>query len=301
MRLFLAAILCMILSCQSTYACDVCGCAAGSMYSGILPRFNKNFVGVRYFYRSFRTQHLTSDGSKLYTYEKYHTWDAYARFYPHKRVQLFASIPVNFYRQIDNGTPLNSTGIGDIQVWANYAAIQANDSSSNPNKHMLLVGGGLKMATGESNAYRNGLLINPNLQSGTGSWDMLFNYMYTFRHKAWGLQSDAVARISTTNPAGFKFGNRISSALRGFYWWQGNKISLLPQINVQYEFAQKDKTLGQILPESGGHLLATGASIDLYLNRFILGAQVQQPIYHNQAQTLIKPNLRVIGQITVLF
>lgn len=299
-QLFGAIAICFLLV-PNSFACEVCGCAAGSVYSGILPRFNKNFVGTRYFYRSFKTQHITSDNSKLYTKENYHTWDLYARFYPHKRVQIFASLPINHNRQYDNGALISTTGIGDIQLWANYAAIQTPDSSLNKVKHMLLLGGGLKMATGESNSYRNGTLLNPNLQLGTGSWDLLFNYMYTMRIKGWGMQADGYAKITTTNPVGFKFGNRFSQAFRGFYWYQKNKIALLTQINAQYEFAFKDKTLGETLIESGGHTLSAGAGLDLYLGRFIIGVQAQQPVYHKQAENLITPNTRLLGQFTVLF
>ena len=31
-------------------ACDVCGCSAGGNYFGILPRFGKHFLGIRYQY-----------------------------------------------------------------------------------------------------------------------------------------------------------------------------------------------------------------------------------------------------------
>ncbi|UII25703.1 hypothetical protein LVD15_20705 [Fulvivirga maritima] len=33
---------------KETKACDVCGCSLGSNYMGILPQFNKNFVGLRW-------------------------------------------------------------------------------------------------------------------------------------------------------------------------------------------------------------------------------------------------------------
>ena len=36
-------------------ACDICGCGVGSYYLGILPEYNKRFIGLRYQYKTLTT------------------------------------------------------------------------------------------------------------------------------------------------------------------------------------------------------------------------------------------------------
>jgi len=301
MKQFILALAVVLLPGVSSYACDVCGCSAGNMYTGILPQFSRHFVGTRYYFRHFKTSHPTTDGSKLLSDDVFHSWDLYARFYPHKRVQLFASLPVNYFRQTESGVTMTSFGIGDVQVWANYAILQTPDSSQKRVNQTLLAGGGLKMATGESNAYRKGEKLNANMQPGTGSWDMIFNIMYTLRVKGWGFQADANARITTTNAAGYRFGNRVTGSLRGFYWARFKNWSLLPQLSLSAEYGAADRNLGATVAESGGPVTLAGAGIDVYYKRFVLGLSAQQPLYHNLGQGLTTPYQRASAQITVLF
>lgn len=301
MKQFILVMAGILLLSAPASACDICGCSAGSMYTGILPQFSKNFVGARYYFRHFRTSHPTTDGSKLLSDDVFHSWDIYARFYPHKRVQLFASLPLNYFRQTESGVTVSSLGIGDMQLWANYAILQSADSSKNKVNHTLLAGGGIKMATGESNAYRKGEKLNANMQPGTGSWDMIFNIMYTLRIKGWGFQADANTRITTTNAAGYRFGNRVTGALRGFYWARFNNWSLLPQLSFSAEYGGKDRNLGAAVAESGGLVTLAGAGIDAYYKRFVIGINAQQPVTHNLGGGLTIPYQRVNAQITVLF
>lgn len=57
-------------------ACDVCGCGVGSYYMGILPDFNKRFIGLRYQQNRLQT-HLGSNGIRTpnSTNETYRTME----------------------------------------------------------------------------------------------------------------------------------------------------------------------------------------------------------------------------------
>jgi hypothetical protein len=47
----------------TSFACDICGCGVGSYYLGILPEFNKRFIGLRYQHKSLQT-HLGPLGQR---------------------------------------------------------------------------------------------------------------------------------------------------------------------------------------------------------------------------------------------
>ena len=58
-------ITCILLSATvfATKACDICGCGVGTYYLGILPDFNKRFVGLRYQHKQLTT-HLGPTGNR---------------------------------------------------------------------------------------------------------------------------------------------------------------------------------------------------------------------------------------------
>lgn len=286
----------------SASACEICGCSSGGGFTGILPQFRRHFVGVRYTYRSYITTHPTTDGSKLTSMDRFHTADIWGRFYVHKRVQLFAVIPINSFSQTESGFTTPTTGLGDVQVFVNYAVMQTPDSSNSPWKHVLLAGGGLKAPTGENNAQnRIGERLNQNLQPGTGSWDALVNMVYTVRYKKWGMNLDANARITTTNNQGFRFGNRVGGSAKFFYWAKYRNWSFLPQIGVLADYGMKDKDQGATIPESGGLAMMGTVGADVYFKRYVAGFTFQQPLQHSLAAGTIQPFQRYSVNLAVLF
>lgn len=299
-RIFFCASL--VLFVISTSACEICGCSSGGAFTGILPQFQRHFIGTRYTYRNYITTHPTTDGSKLTSRDRFHTADVWARFYVHKRVQLFAVVPINSFSQTESGSTIRSTGLGDVQVFVNYAIVQSPDSSNSPWRHVLLAGGGLKAPSGENNAMnRIGERLNQNLQPGTGSWDAIINAVYTVRYKQWGMNVDANARVTTTNNQGFKFGHRLGSSIKFFYWAKYRNWSFLPQVGLLADYGMKDKNKGQRINESGGLAMLGTIGTDLYFKRYVAGFTFQQPLQHSLAAGAIQPFQRYSVNLAVLF
>ena len=74
MKTKLFTLLLIFISFSAAEACDVCGCSLGGNYFGILPMFNKNFVGIRWSQAEFHsyiapTQYLAAQQSND-TYQK---------------------------------------------------------------------------------------------------------------------------------------------------------------------------------------------------------------------------------------
>ena len=157
-----------------------------------------------------------------YSYETFQTAELWARFYPTKKIQAFVFVPFNFNERIE-GTSINTLkGLGDIVISANYNLINTYDSVDHFLKHNLLIGGGLKLPTGEFQAIENGLTVNQNFQLGTGSLDFLFNLIYTVRRKNIGLNTELSYSLNTTNKDEYKFGNAMRTGLTAFYVFQVN-------------------------------------------------------------------------------
>ena len=85
----------LFLGSGKAFACDACGCGVGSYQFGILPQQTKNFVGIRYQTKSDES----TPYHDLQTKEQFQSIEIWGRFYPLKKVQVLALVPVNYNRQ----------------------------------------------------------------------------------------------------------------------------------------------------------------------------------------------------------
>lgn len=279
-------------------ACDLCGCSASNQYLGILPQFYKQFIGLQYQYTGFtaRQASLMDPAEYETAYEFNNTLQLWGRYYIGDRIQLFSFVPYHMNNGSDAGSAFKTNGIGDVSVLANVVAIK-DDSSCKTWHQTLLMGGGVKMPTGKYTGIttldEEGL---PNVQAGTGSWDFIANANYTVRRQKIGINADVSYTMSTANTAGYKYGNRLNTGLMGFYWWAKNKISVLPQAGIKYEYTLHDydnysrKWLNE---NSGGNILLGAVGVQSFYKQF--GAKVVYNIPMSQhyaaGNVTVKPRL----------
>ncbi len=284
-------------------ACDVCGCSAGTNILGILPQFNKNFVGKKFRYQQFsHPQLLESFGDDAVTNEYFLSSELWGRWYPYKRLQVLYFIPYIYNLRKEVGGISTSAGIGDVSFLANYLIINTGDSLFVKKKHTLMLGGGVKAATGSiERRSRNQLLLPAHFQPGTGSVAFIMNGIYTLRGKKAGLNLEASYRTFTSNKFGYKFGDRISSSLSGFLWVEKDKRVIMPNISLVYENLSKDKEFRQELENSGAQSFFGSAGMDYYYKRWIFGFNVQYPLWAQTNGILPLPDFRTMVHIEWMF
>lgn len=289
------------LSWQSALACDVCGCSIGGQYIGILPQFYSHMAGLRYQYRSFVTNHpasLLENHGPERSEEYFHTTELWGRAQLSKRWQAFFFAPYHVFRQTGFGTKV--AAIGDLQLTANYVLLNTADSA-NAVKQTLLVGGGIKIPTGRYQQLQDNERLNPNLQAGTGSWDFQLNASYTLRYGKVGFNSEATLRFNTVNANDYRFGNRVNAAAKVFYWQQGRRLGWLPYAGLAAELAALDTDAGERLSLTGGQLWLGEAGLDLYYQRFSIGAAMQIPVFQDLADGLVDSGNRFSARLSVFF
>lgn len=176
-------VLIIILSYNSTFACDLC-----TVYLGIQPNDFTNSFAVRHRYRLFKSEYVsypeyTQRISKQrigkgeindkhtgeptdevswgqpYTYsETYNSYDLVANFYLAPRLQLNGSINFsdNFLKQNDS-IIANVGGVGDLNLIAKYQLFNtsAAEDTMTKNKfiHRVTIGAGVSLPTGSYNKY----------------------------------------------------------------------------------------------------------------------------------------------------
>jgi hypothetical protein len=285
----------------AAYPCDACGNAATGGYIGILPQFNRHFVGIRYQFRYFSSLSATDPASGVRNVEYYHTWNIWGRINPHKRLQILINAPMHYYQQVDKNIKRELIGPGDIWTLVQYQVIRTPDSSAKKMRQSFMLGGGIKLPTGRFNIYDSTGYYDRNLQPGTGSWDFLLSAQYTLRWKGWGLNAELNARLSTLNPDNYLYGHKLNANLKGFYWAKGEKVSVLTSAGFGYDYGSKDVYLHQKITNSGGHMVSASASADLYIKRWVVGAEFRMPFYAEMSSGLLNPGPQLMSQLMFTF
>jgi hypothetical protein len=303
MKMLMASLCAALIFAPSIMACDVCGSLSGNQW-GILPQFKRSFVGLRTSQQSFKTQHsllYPENHSREYLF----SLDASLRYYLSPRWQFFATLPLQHNRQ-DYDFEQRYTriwGLGDASVNANFVLFNnTQDSVNHRFKQIFSITGGIKLPTGKADRLNAaGTLLNPNLQTGTGSWDLLFSAIYTVRHRAFGLHTEANYRLNGSNRADFKFGDRFNASSRIFYWLQRPRFAMLFQAGAIYEQAQADIDHKYIVSGSGQQNVSALVGVDLYYQRFVVGISAQPPMWQQSNGGMLTRQTRFQMQVNYMF
>ncbi|MFN4146923.1 MAG: hypothetical protein ACK4GN_13950 [Runella sp.] len=288
----------------NAFACDVCGCANGGAYFGILPQIGRQFIGVRYRTSSFDS-HLKS--TMLQSREHFQSTELWGRFYPVKRLQVLGFVPYFFNQQheINTGRRVNLQGLGDVTVLANYNLFNTFWDSTNTRSmtHSLLVGGGIKLPTGRFQYDIGDMtqVANPNFQLGTGSTDFLISALYSMRFGNWGWNTDATYRYNTTNANRYRFGNRLTLNSLLFYTQSIGNMMLMPNAGVYVEVAGYDIERNRQNLRTGGYVSMANVGLEVFMKHLTIGATYQHPTLQNLAKGEIRADARATVHLTMMF
>lgn len=264
----------------ASYGCDVCGCSLGGGYYGILPQFNKNFLGIRWSQAKFYA-HMNHDSEYLgseHSNDTYSKLELWGRYYVSKRFQMFAFIPYAFNTMNGTEQKLSVNGLGDITIMGNYLLLNTGEKKGAVFKHTLMAGGGVKVPTGKYNLEDNGTIVNRNFQLGTGSVDFVVSGVYTLRYGKTGLNTEGGYKMNTRNSHDYRFGNQFHVSSQLFYWQNIGAIRLLPNAGLYYEKAAKHKDGEIIQNNTGGSALLATAGLETYIKRVGIGFSYQHPL-----------------------
>ena len=285
-------------------ACDICGCGVGNQYIGILPEFRSHVFGLRYRYSSLYS-HVGADGATTYltTLEKYNTLEVWGGWNITQKIRLMGSIPYGFNERINQGVSTTKSGIGDIYVSAYYELLN-NRHTTNASKLLvqnLWFGAGVKLPTGQYNpADKSMQNENGNLfQLGTGSTDFLLSVMYDLRLQDAGINVSSMYKINTVNKFDYEYGNKFNVNTSLYYKFSvKNKLSVAPNLGIQYENSQQDVDKGLPVEVSGGNLLVGSIGVETSFKRIAIGGNFQTPLSQNLGKGIIKANNRCMVHIS---
>lgn len=300
-------ILVLLLSPLSLLACDICGCGVGSYYIGILPEYNKRFIGLRYQHKTLQT-HLGPQGqtTPLSTDETYQSAELWGGWNFGKKFRVLAFVPYNFNERSSQASAGSKNGLGDIAIMGYYNLFTKSTTvSSKLLVHSLWLGAGVKAPTGKYEpSERLAVQESPNnFQLGTASTDFTLNAAYDVRLNDLGLNLNANYKINTENKYEYRYGNKLTTNALVYYKFRlFHQLTLAPNAGILYETAAKDVENGKYeMDVSGGHSASLVTGFELAMSKFSFGANYQNIVSQELANQRAKAGNRLMVHFSVPF
>lgn len=295
------------LSGLSTFACDICGCGVGSYYLGILPEFNKRFIGLRYQHKTLRT-HLGPGGKTSYltTDETYQSAELWGGWNLGSKFRVLYFVPYNFNERNSAETSGRKNGLGDIALMGYYNLFNSTNTVSDKLLvQSLWIGVGIKVPSGKYEPLdRNVLTESPNnFQLGTASTDFTLNATYDVRLMDFGMNINTNYKINTNNKYNYRYGNKFTTNALAYYKIRVAKMmTIAPNAGILYETSQKDIENKKFAADvSGGYSLAVLTGLEANLSMFSFGINYQAVAAQNLAGGSVKAGNRFMVHTSIAF
>lgn len=284
-------------------ACDVCG-----IFMGITPYDNQSSIGLYYRYRAFNGYNTTAtsgafmpdgslrntqpmlvnhhdDATNVYSskdYEVYRTIECRAKYYIHQRIELNFIIPYRMNNQSMNSVETKVAGIGDVNFYAGYHLIRK--IATEKVQHRLILGGGIKLPTGEYKMVNNEERVDALIQPGTGTNDGFLYATYITGYKNLGFNSTLSYKINGTNSLNEKLANSITINASLFYKLKAKnkEFTVIPKAMLYYEYTEGLFVDKAYVPGTKMDVLMLGSGFDIFIKNFLLSFTVDLPVYENQ-------------------
>ena len=287
MKRNLIFILCLVFMVNAN-ACDICGCGVGNFNPYLFPHLANNWFSVSWQHRFYRT-HFLENGEMMNNSEYYNSFSIAGQYSPVKGLQLMAVVPFAVNAQYGLEGSKHLSKIGDVFLMANYKVLSMR--SSNGMKHDLLLGAGIKFATGDHGFNENdeGNVANSNFQAGTGSTDYLVSAYYSLKVRQFAFSSGINYKFNGTNKEGYSFGNRLQSLTQVKYIKAFSHFSVVPSVGIQTEKMNEDKRSGIKVEDqhTGGFNTQALLGLDINQRKWAVGFNYSTSLQQNLASRAI--------------
>lgn len=307
MKIKFITIIILVATTLGVKACDICGCGVGSYYIGILPEYNKRFIGIRYQHKTLQT-HLGPLGERtpLSTDETYQSAEVWGGWNLGKKFRILAFVPYNFNKKVSQSLNGDKNGLGDIAVMGYYNLFNKSGSvGNNLLVQSLWLGAGVKAPTGKYEpSERLAVQESPNnFQLGTASTDFTFNIAYDIRLQDLGLNANVNYKVNTENKYEYRYGNKLTTNVLAYYKFRIAKtFTIAPNAGVLYETSAKDVENNKYeVNVSGGYSLAAVVGAEVAFDKFSFGANYQNVSAQNLANRRAFAGNRVMVHLSVPF
>ena len=291
----------LLLASPAARACDICGC-----FMGITPYDNQSSFALMHHYRIFsgyqtlgQPAHFFPAGARpLFPaplngdngyehehhgsptdFEAFRVVELRGKYFLSQRVELNAFLPYVMNTSQVSGKQLNSSGVGDVTVFAGYHLIRAIETAGVQTR--LVVGGGVKLPTGEFRRQNDQGERYPLLnQVGTDTTDGFLYANYIGSYHSFGLSVNSSYRRTTENAFRNSLAPSTATFASLFYRLPlGPSWQVYPSAQFFYEKTNGEMLDGQLTGEHALNNALLGPGLDLYYKNVSLNTSLQLPVY----------------------
>ena len=196
------------------------------------------------------------------------------------------------------GTDFQSAqGLGDAVVLLKYKLWSSAEEASS-----LYGGLGARLPIGAFDRLStNGLVLNAELQPGSGAWDGILwaqlNHQLTIR-PSMSLSANATYSLKGTNPAylgdqDYSFGNELILLLSISDRLALQRYLIDPSLTIRYREAEADEFNGGRFPSTGGQWIFINPAFSFWWNPdWAINANVEFPVFAKLVGTQFSPSYR---------
>lgn len=285
--------------CVSSMACDVCSGPSDASNMGILPQFQRNFIGIRYSCKCFRSTQPKSiliPGNNRSANEVTQVGELWGRYVFRKRFQVYAFLPIQKFTQKFSDSVFNNKGFGELSLSVNYMILNTGDSICDRFKQALFIGVGVKFPSAN---YRKS--ISDLMQIGSGSVDATVSINHTLRFAKYGFMSEGTYRFNGSGYGDFKYGKKLTISSKIFLLQKIKKVSVLPNFGLTWEYSAKSRHHEIIQWNTGGSALLSGIGCDVFYKQLIFSMNAQQAVYQNLADGYLTSKIRMTAGVRLSF
>ena len=216
------------------------------------------------------------------------------------RTTLFASAPVLSLKSHEIGhaalvTQYDTWGFGDTVVGARQALTLPFAGSA-------MASLAIKMPTGKTSLIDrfDSMPLDPMLQPGTGSWDVLFSGQYTrsFDTPRLDVTLSGSYQANTTNDHKYRFGNEAIASLA-----LSRPLGKLFAVSAQAKWMHegRDRFVGVTVPSTGSQYVYLTAGLRVFHGAFSYYAVLQAPLYRYVNEAQLAPTTGLVAGLSRSF
>lgn len=258
---------------------SIAGCDMCSLYLGLHPNQIKNGINIRYRYSLYETSssHIHNGVAHSTNPQKrvFQTLETWAQYNIGRKMQILVMLPYVMNSVEEKNLVIDAyNNIGDIQSLVRYQLYRSDEENIISSR--IAVGLGIKAPTGKYSTIANDGYLDHHIQTGTGSWDILYNIGYMAKLNGLSFNQEVLYKMNTANEMNYRFANRFSSNSTIFYSFTNENISIIPSLGYLIEFAKEDKMNNQLVENTNGTSQYIVGGIDMYFKKINFNLNYQK-------------------------